>query len=66
MNPSALPDDCVGFDSRNTEILEATGPGDTTIRPMTPEEVRRVLAERDRLERLRKETPPPGPTECAG
>jgi hypothetical protein len=63
MNPSALPDDYVGFDSGNTEILEASGPGDTTVRPMSPEEVRRVLAERDRLERLRNETLPPGRTE---
>jgi hypothetical protein len=62
VSSSSSPNDYVGFGTHNTVDLVSDGPGDTTIRPMSPEDVRRALAEWERIERLRKEAGlPPSP-----
>lgn len=48
-----------GFDSRNTEVVISDGPGDTTVRPPSPELLRLALIEREKLARFQELSSPP-------
>ena len=43
-----------GFDSRDTEVVISDSPGDTTVRPPSPELLRLGLIEREKLARFQK------------
>ena len=51
---SSVPEEPLGFDSRDSEILIIDGPGDTTIRPPSQHLLPFLLAERERLTRLQE------------
>jgi len=41
-----------GFDSRDCQIIIDDGPGDSTVRPPSPEYLKWKMAERERLAKL--------------
>jgi len=53
MNPAG-PEETLGFDSRNSEIIIVDGPGDTTIRQVPPHLMPILLAQREQLHRWQK------------
>lgn len=56
MNPSTpnnpVPNNKCGFDSLDSPIFIDDGPGDTTVRPCSPETVKRHAAEREKYAKL--------------
>jgi hypothetical protein len=56
MNPSTpnrpVPNNVCGFDSLDSPIFISDEPGDNTVRPASPESLKRFAAERARLAKL--------------
>lgn len=50
-NPAGQNSKC-GFDSLDSLIFISDEPGDTTVRPASPETIKRHAAERERLAKL--------------
>ena len=66
MTPShsdaAFPEEALGFDSRDSEVLIVDGPGDRTVRPPSQRLLPFLMSEREKLVRLHAlETPLPAP-----
>jgi hypothetical protein len=51
---SSIPEEPLGFDSRDSEIFIVDGPGDTTIRPASQHLLPFLLAEREKLTRYQE------------
>jgi orotate phosphoribosyltransferase len=54
--PDPIPEsEWEGFDSRDTEIIIFDGPGDTTVRPVSPARRKYLEAEREKIARYERE-----------